>query len=66
MKNGCIKPMILRLIHECIFFDSASGMFYYTHNQHSNLIARKMEIADNVIPSSNSEMAKIFIQKISE
>jgi uncharacterized protein YyaL (SSP411 family) len=40
------------------FFDSASGMFYYTHNQHSNLIARKMEIADNVIPSSNSEMAK--------
>ncbi len=40
------------------FFDSSSGMFYYTHNQHSNLIARKMEIADNVIPSSNSEMAK--------
>ena len=40
------------------FYDSASGMFYYTHNQHSNLIARKMEIADNVIPSSNSEMAK--------
>jgi len=40
------------------FFDNTSGMFYYTHNQHSNLIARKMEIADNVIPSSNSEMAK--------
>ena len=40
------------------FFDDTSGMFYYTHNQHSNLIARKMEIADNVIPSSNSEMAK--------
>jgi hypothetical protein len=40
------------------FFDSTSGMFYYTHNQHSNLIARKMEIADNVIPSSNSELAK--------
>jgi len=40
------------------FFDNASGMFYYTHNEHSNLIARKMEIADNVIPSSNSEMAK--------
>ncbi|MEJ7679157.1 MAG: hypothetical protein WKG06_15150 [Segetibacter sp.] len=40
------------------FFDTASGMFYYTHNQHSNLIARKMEISDNVIPSSNSEMAK--------
>ncbi len=40
------------------FFDDTSGMFYYTHNQHSNLIARKMEIADNVIPSSNSELAK--------
>jgi len=40
------------------FFDDTSGMFYYRHNQHSNLIARKMEIADNVIPSSNSEMAK--------
>ncbi|MEO7444326.1 MAG: thioredoxin domain-containing protein, partial [Ferruginibacter sp.] len=40
------------------FYNNASGLFYYTHNEHSNLIARKMEIADNVIPSSNSEMAK--------
>lgn len=40
------------------YFDSQSGMFYYTHNQHSELISRKMEISDNVIPSSNSEMAK--------
>jgi uncharacterized protein len=32
-------------------------MFYYTSDDHSDLIARKMEIADNVIPSSNSEMA---------
>lgn len=40
------------------FFDTKSGMFYYSHNQYSNLIARKMEIADNVIPSSNSEIAK--------
>ena len=40
------------------FFDDKSGMFFYTHNQHSNLISRKMEIADNVIPASNSEMAK--------
>ena len=39
------------------FFDNSSGMFYYTSDDHSNLIARKMEIADNVIPSSNSEMA---------
>ena len=39
------------------FFDNSSGMFYYTSDDHSDLIARKMEIADNVIPSSNSEMA---------
>ena len=40
------------------FFDKESGMFLYTDDQHSNLIARKMEVTDNVIPSSNSEMAK--------
>ena len=43
------------LIH---FFDNVSGMFFYTHHEHSNLISRKMEVTDNVIPSSNSEMAK--------
>ncbi|MBK8519553.1 MAG: thioredoxin domain-containing protein [Chitinophagaceae bacterium] len=40
------------------FFDTTSGMFFYTHNQYADLIARKMELSDNVIPSSNSEMAK--------
>jgi uncharacterized protein YyaL (SSP411 family) len=40
------------------FYDKASGMYFYTNDQHSNLIARKMEVADNVISSSNSEMAK--------
>ncbi|MEP6583507.1 MAG: thioredoxin domain-containing protein [Ginsengibacter sp.] len=40
------------------FFDKSSGMFFYTDDQHSNLIARKMEVTDNVIPASNSEMAK--------
>ena len=40
------------------FFDPASKMFFYTHNQYANLIARKMELSDNVIPSSNSEMGK--------
>jgi hypothetical protein len=33
-------------------------MFFYTHNKYADLIARKMELSDNVIPSSNSEMAK--------
>ena len=40
------------------FFDKTSQMFFYTDDQFSNLIARKMEVSDNVIPSSNSEIAK--------
>lgn len=44
------------------FFDAKTGMFFYTHNQFSNLISRKMEITDNVIPSSNSQMAKNLFQ----
>ncbi len=40
------------------FFDTNSGMFFYTHKKYADLIARKMELSDNVIPSSNSEMAK--------
>jgi uncharacterized protein YyaL (SSP411 family) len=39
------------------FFDNYSGMFYYTSDNHSDLITRIMEVPDNVIPSSNSEMA---------
>ncbi|MGN6196745.1 MAG: thioredoxin domain-containing protein [Ginsengibacter sp.] len=40
------------------FYDKTSGMFFYTDSDYSNLIARKTEITDNVIPSSNSEIAK--------
>lgn len=40
------------------FLDKNSDMFFYTDDQYSHLIARKMEVSDNVIPSSNSEMAK--------
>jgi uncharacterized protein YyaL (SSP411 family) len=37
-------------------------MFYFTSDTEPTLIARKMEISDNVIPSSNSEMGKnLFI-----
>jgi len=43
---------------EAHFFDKTSGMFFYTDDQYSDLIARKKEVSDNVIPSSNSEMAK--------
>jgi uncharacterized protein YyaL (SSP411 family) len=44
------------------FLDKQTSMFFYTHDQHSNLIVRKKEISDNVIPSSNSEMAKNLFQ----
>jgi uncharacterized protein YyaL (SSP411 family) len=40
------------------FFAEKTGMFYYTNDLYSDLIARKMEITDNVIPSSGSQMAK--------
>ncbi len=40
------------------FYDSKSGMFFYTSDLDPSLIARKMDISDNVIPSANSQMAK--------
>lgn len=39
------------------FYDTKSGMFFYTSDQDKELIARKMELSDNVIPASNSIMA---------
>jgi uncharacterized protein YyaL (SSP411 family) len=39
------------------FYDEKSGMFFYTAKSGEQLIARKQEIIDNVIPSSNSMMA---------
>ena len=40
------------------FHDGSGGMFFYTSDEHEGLIARKMELSDNVIPASNSVMAK--------
>lgn len=42
------------------FHDKQTGMFFYTSDQAENLIARKMELADNVVPSSNSVMAEVL------
>ena len=42
------------------FYDERSGMFYFTSDLDSSLIVRKMELQDNVIPSSNSVMANNF------
>ncbi|MFA8433154.1 MAG: thioredoxin domain-containing protein [Marinifilaceae bacterium] len=40
------------------YFDEKSGMFYYTSDEDPKLIVRKIELIDNVIPSSNSSLAK--------
>lgn len=44
------------------FKDKKSGMFFYTSSKGEQLVARKMEVNDNVIPSSNSEMARGLFQ----
>ena len=44
------------------FQDKSSGMFYFTSDEDKALISRKMELSDNVIPASNSSIAKsLFI-----
>lgn len=42
------------------FFDTKSSMFYYTEKDES-LVARKMELSDNVIPAANSAMAHVLM-----
>ncbi|WP_242922357.1 thioredoxin domain-containing protein [Pontibacter liquoris] len=39
------------------FFDEDEQLFFFTDNSSEKLIARKKEIFDNVVPSSNSVMA---------
>ncbi len=46
---------------ELEFMNSESKMCYFTSSD-SNLIARKMELNDNVIPASNSVMARNFLK----
>jgi uncharacterized protein YyaL (SSP411 family) len=40
------------------FYNEAAKMYYYTSDLDPALIARKMELSDNVIPASNSIMAR--------
>ncbi|MFY0599035.1 MAG: thioredoxin domain-containing protein [Cyclobacteriaceae bacterium] len=40
------------------FYDDNEKLFFYTSNESENLIARKKELFDNVIPASNSIMAE--------
>ncbi|MFY9311145.1 MAG: thioredoxin domain-containing protein [Bacteroidia bacterium] len=48
------------LMKYCVqhFQDQTSGMFYFTSDEDKALISRKMELNDNVIPASNSSIAK--------
>ncbi|MEH6407421.1 MAG: beta-L-arabinofuranosidase domain-containing protein, partial [Leeuwenhoekiella sp.] len=40
------------------FYNPENGMFYFTSDEDSSLITRSIEYMDNVIPASNSIMAK--------
>ncbi len=40
------------------FYDDETGFFFFTSDEAKGLIARKMELSDNVIPASNSSIAK--------
>ena len=44
------------------FYDETDGFFWFTSNQSHELVARKKEIHDNVIPSSNSVMVTVLFK----
>lgn len=44
------------------FYDKEEGFFFYTDAKSEALIARKKEIFDNVIPASNSVMARNLLR----
>ena len=56
-ENWLWKADLLLTYAKKYFYDGQSGMFYYTSGQDPQLISRKMEITDHVIPASNSTMA---------
>ncbi len=40
------------------FWDKGKAIYYYAADDHKGLVARRVEVDDNVIPSSNSAMAR--------
>lgn len=42
------------------FYDPHSGLFYYTSNASDSLVARKIQITHNEMPSSNATMATVL------
>jgi uncharacterized protein YyaL (SSP411 family) len=57
--NGKWLALATQLADYCIsnFYDAAEEMFYFSDRNSESLIARKKEIFDQVIPSSNAVMA---------
>lgn len=51
------KAQLLTNYCKTHFYDTESGMFFFTSDEDTPLVARKMEINDNVIPASSSTMA---------
>ncbi len=53
--NTAKELMDYAIVH---FLNNESSMFYFTTDTATNLIARKTEVLDNVIPSSNSVLGE--------
>lgn len=51
-----LAKVLTRRVEE-VFYDESENLYYFTSDENSALIARKKELFDNVIPSSNSIMA---------
>ncbi len=52
--NNAKNLMDYAIVH---FSDTRNGMFYFTSDNETKLITKKMEVIDNVIPASNSLLA---------
>lgn len=52
------------LTHICIdeFFDNSTGLFFFNAHHSEQLVARKKDLTDDVMPSSNSVLAKCLYQ----
>ncbi len=47
---------------EAHFSDADTGLFYFTSDRDAPLVARKMEIQDNVLPSANGVLARCLLR----
>lgn len=54
------KALLLTEYAHHHFYDPGTGLFFLTSSIDPPLIARKQELYDNVIPSSNASMAGVF------